>query len=216
MPCIWGIFPDTTTLDHAQLIFSHLGSPLIRTSQLGDQDFYESAFGPKNGLENDLSFQIILTVEDAYVKNIRASISLANSVSIKTHDGWAAYSPKNVLKRYGPPSRIGFSISYPAESGSSTNAVWYDMTIYFDELDLIFEYSSDPLAPLLKEGETVNVCPDTDQFTGVNVWLGKEPIHPPIEGLSFEKASTHSLGEFYNTLVTNNGCFELNLEAFVK
>lgn len=217
-PCIWGIFPGKTTLKDAQFIFSNLGSPLIKTLQLDRQSFYASSFGPKSGLENGLSFQVILTVEDLYVKNMRAGVSLANYTLAPAHDEWTAYSPENVLKRYGVPSRVDFSLFYPAESGSPPNAAWYVMAIYFDDLDLIFEYGSDPLRPLTKEGNAVRVCPSTDPFAGVNIWLGKEPVYPPVIGLSLEEALTRTLtlSEFYNTLVVNSGCFELNSKVFAK
>jgi len=214
VPCIWGIIPGETTLGQAQAIFLNLGSPLVQTAQLGNQDFYESSFGPKHGLKNGASFQIILTVEDRFVKNMRAGISLINSVDASTHDEWAAYSPESVLRRYGIPSRIAFSLSYPAESGFPPNAVWYDMVMYFDDLDFIFEYSSDPLRSLIEEGETVRICPITDQFENVGIRLGKEPVYPPITGLTLENASSLSPSEFYDVLAVNEGCINLNSKAF--
>ena len=112
--------------------------------------------------------------------------------------------------------KVSFSLSYPAELGSSPNAVWYDMIVYFDSINLILEYSSHPINSLSKEGNTVDVCPITDQFEGVNIWLGKEPINPPVLGFPLENVSPFSVKEFYDVIVINNGCFSLDASKFSR
>jgi hypothetical protein len=214
-PCIFGITPAKTSLNEAAVIFSKLGNPLVKTTSLENLDFYESLFGPNSGLEPGLSFQVILTVKDQNIKNLRAGINLVNYAN-RTHDSWIAYSPENILSRYGAPSKVEFALSYPAESSLPNNTVRYDMILYFKSVDLIFEYSSKFLSSFNKDTGLLYLCPLSDQFDNVSIWFGKDPVYPPIVGLPLQKASTLSIDEFHDALVIKKSCFDLDSKSFLQ
>jgi hypothetical protein len=129
------------------------------------------------------------------------------------HSEWLAYSPETILKRYGKPSKIEFRVDYPHEPGAAPGSVWYDMIMYFDQLDFIVEYSQAPS----KEGKFIKACPINDAFLyGIGMWFGKDPNDPPISAIPLEDATGLTIDEFYELMVNGNPgtCINLITEAF--
>jgi hypothetical protein len=213
--CIWGVVPGRTTLDEAQRILSGLGSPLVRTGSDGKREYYESSFGQDNGLEEQLSFSILVGTESGVVQNIAATVGLVNYAGPSTHHEWAAYAPEEILSRYGLPAKVLFSLFYPTEPGSAADAVWYSMAFHFESQPLIIEYRLHPSTPVRLRANTVEVCPVTDRFESVSIWLGEEPRYAPSAGLPLEQATTLTSQEFFDTVVFRRGCLDLIATAFL-
>jgi hypothetical protein len=200
-PCFWGIVPGQTTLDEAKNIFTHLGSQ-IKSTTLDNKEFYGIAYD----LDNGLSIIVTLTVQDEVVTDMRVYITPETQKTGVPRE-WSAYSPETLIKRYGLPSRVGFSVDW----GPRT---FFDMVMYFDELDLIVEYAGNNI--ISGTNESPGVCPLTDQFDSVRVWMGKDPQYPPQNAIPLEKATSMTMEEFSKLMTgdPSKACFNLKGEMF--
>ncbi len=210
-PCVWGIVPGKTTLEEARSIFTYLGNPLEKTAQEGNLDFYYSLFGSSHGLEMVLSYDVLLTVQDGIVSGLNAGISTTDNVTGAPvpHKLWAAYSPENILKRYGLPSSVEFIASQGPDINGHAYLHWY-MYLYYEPFDLMFEYALG-VKDEVGSGRSVHICPPTVSTESVKVWLGKKAANPPDKNghKSLEELTTLSLNDFYEVVAINNGCFDL-------
>ncbi len=207
-PCIWGVIPGQTTLEEAQDIFIRLKEPLQIGQMIGD--VYSTIFDFNDGLGGT----VILSVDNGYVSSINLGIGLANFKGDPYPRTWQAYSPETLFNKYGPPSEVYFSVSYPREPPFMTGKAWYSMDIYFESKNIIVEYGSG----VTQEGELIRACPLSDQFSsGVGIWFGEDPVFPPPKGgVPLETATMLTLEEFYNLLKegSKSACFDLIPEAF--
>ena len=99
------------------------------------------------------------------------------------------YSPKFFIEKFGYPSKITFYIEATHDTttinGSTatpeypSNYIWYDMIMNYEPLDLIVAYYR---AGFINQSENV-ICPLTDPFETIQIWIGKDPEHPPYEGV---------------------------------
>lgn len=203
-PCYWGITPGQTTLGEAINIITRLGLRLEHTYTQNDQKFYATNYTLKSGL----SISFLLVVQDALVESIDVSISPEKHESGVPRE-WLAYSPETLIARYGPPSKVGFFIGdFPSEAGT----IEYYMILYFNTVDLIIKYSYG----VITLGPRMQTCPLTDHFENVRVWLGKNPDHPPLEGIPLEEATLLTIKEFSGLMTSDpeEACFDLIQEAF--
>jgi hypothetical protein len=200
-PCFWRITPGQTTLDEARNIITRLGLEMINTNPPSGM-IYEINY--KN--EDGTAITPLLTVQDDIVLNINLHINF------QTYEGgvitkWSAYSPGILVKRYGMPSRVDFGADWgPAPS--------FEMKMYFDSVNLIVQYFGTDIIPLPK-GPT-QFCPLAAHFSSVWLWMGKNPLNPPIEALPIEKVTSLTIEEF-SQLMTGDpqrACFIFNGGAF--
>jgi len=207
-PCFWGIKPNHTTINEVKDFFLYLGHPLEKTLQEGDKEFYNSLIGLGDGM----TVSVLLIVQYGYVTNIDTGIGLVNFRGPYLPRLWSAYSPESLLRKYGVPSSVQFFVEYPHEPGAQPGAAWYDMIIYFESANLIVRYREADT----QEGEFLPVCPLIDNYSGVHIWLGEEPEFPPSKGYTLKEATSLTLEEFYNLLVTDpdSACFDLIEESF--
>ncbi len=195
-PCFWGIMPGQTTVDKAEEIFNHLGLPMGITTFEG-KEFATTEYDFGDGL----SFDVILTLQNNVVENLRIKMNVEKQMVGKARK-WLAYSPETLIKRYGMPSRVDFL-------GSWSPGPYFSMEMYFDPLDLIVEY--DDLVLLPEQGSWL-VCPLTTQFEGLSLWMGKNPVYPPGEGIQLEKATSLTIEDFAKLMTGNpkQACFVFN------
>jgi hypothetical protein len=207
-PCFLGILPGRTTLGEAKDIITHLGFQLKCFTYQGPdvtyqgQEFCESHYVFDNGL----SVLGSLLVQNEVIWNLWVGITPENPKVISPRE-WLAFSPGTLIRRYGSPSSVSFALDWGPRS-------FIDMIMFFDTEDLIVEYSSYDLIPRQK-GSPV-VCPITARFDTVRLWMGKDPVYPPAEGVLLEKATSMTIEEF-SELMTGNpdkACFKLNREMF--
>ena len=85
--------------------------------------------------------------------------------------------------------------------------------MYFASLHLTIAYEGG----VFPDRESLKVCPLTDQFTGFEVWFGKDPAYLPLSEASLEKATNLSLDQFTElmTQTSSPACFNLINEAFL-
>jgi hypothetical protein len=205
-PCFWGIMPGQTTLGEAKSIFTHLGIQIRSTTYEG-KDFY----GIRYDFDSGISIIVTLTVQEEIVENLRVDITPEIQRAGIPRE-WLAYSPETLINRYGLPSRVDFSVDRgPHEPG--TTYTDYFMIMYFDKVNMIVSYEYGSIDPQL---DSLRVCPLTDQFTLVRVWLGANPQHPPLNEIPLEQAMSVTMEEFSNLMTghPNKACFNLKEEAF--
>jgi hypothetical protein len=193
-PCFWGIAPGQTTLDKANQTFNHLGLQMM-SSTVGGKDFSATGYN----LDNGLSFRVILTTNNNIVENLRIKIDTEKKKAGIAR-AWSAYSPETLIKRYGMPSRVDFF----ADWGPGP---FFSMQMYFDKHDLIVQYSGEEVIPAQRG--SVEVCPLTVQFEAVWLWMGKDPINPPGQGVPLDKVTSLAIEDFSRLMTgdPNQACF---------
>jgi len=208
LPCFWGIIPGQTSLEETQRIYNRLNMTFELTYQDGDLQYYEA----RRGFDSVLGIGVMHKVEDGIVQSI--TVGMSNSKRETSSDEWFAYSPQNLMRIYGMPSEVEFNVDYPHEPGFPPGTAWYTMAMYFEEKNLIVYYQD----ALTKSGDLVKVCPTTDGFSGVGIWLGKNPHNPPLRLVPLEEATTLTKTQFYDLLTQgeSNPCFDLISQAFSR
>jgi hypothetical protein len=201
-PCFWGIVPGQTSNEEAKNIFSHLGLQMASKMYEG-KDFSSIHYVLDSGLSN----WVTLTIQNNIVENIRIQITPEKRNAVTSRD-WLAYSPETLIKRYGTPSRVDIGIDW----GPS---ILFTMTLYFNDIDLIVDYSSTNFS-YPNENWKLEVCPLTDQFDSAWLWMGKNPVYPPGQGVPLETVTSMTLDEFSKLMTgdPNNACFIVNGDVF--
>jgi hypothetical protein len=129
-------------------IFTQLGLNLVNTYSENNEDFYSLIYELDSGLRVTPEF----IIQDDIVKNMKVNLKPEKSQEGISRD-WLAYSPEELIKRYGPPSRVDFVIDRGPR-------IFFEMNMYFDKLDLIVEYAGYNI--LSGTIENPRVCPITD------------------------------------------------------
>ena len=201
-PCFWGITPGQTTLGEAINIFTRLGLQVKHTNTRDHKKFYEIGYG----FDNSLSILSLLTTQDDIVENLRIYITPEKQITGVPRE-WSAYSPEALINRYGLPSKVAFALDWGPRS-------YFEMDMYFDEVDLIVEYMGHNIIP--RQKGSPQVCPLTAQFESVRLWIGKDPYQPPREAVPLEKATSLTMEEFSNLMTgnSNKACFIVNGDVF--
>ncbi|HAL16002.1 MAG TPA: hypothetical protein DCP32_04380 [Anaerolineaceae bacterium] len=200
-PCFWGITPGQTTLEEAGDIFSHFGLPMSSTTFNG-KDYSDTRYEFDNGL----SIGVTLTIQKGLVDNIRIII-IPEKQKVGTRREWLAYSPETLIKRYGPPTRVGLA----ADWGPGP---FFSMQMYYEPLDLIVEYAGDSIIPA-QRGTSV-VCPLAVQFDSVRLWLGENPAYPPGPDVPLDEVTPLSVDEFSQLMIgdLDDACFMFDGNAY--
>jgi len=202
-PCFLGIYPGKTSLREMTGILTHLGLPMWKTSEKG-LDYYEVNYE----LDNHLSINGMLIVQDQLVKNLEIDISMDTS-EVSDARNWPAFSPETLIDRYGTPSEVTLATDWGPRS-------YFEMNIYFASVDLIAEYSGHELIPRLSN--SMVICPMRTSFEYLRIWMGKDPQYPPMEAVSFEKATSLTLDDFAELMTgsPDQACFTMNEEVIPK
>ena len=201
-PCFWGIMPGQSTFDEAVRAITHFGLQLLYTNTLDNKEFRQSEYA----FENGLSISTILTIQNKIVGNLRVGIT-PEMQKAGVPRQWLAYSPETLITRYGMPSKVSIAV----DSGPRS---FFDMVMYFDEVELIVEYTGYNI--IGGTAASPQVCPLTDQFNHVGIWMGQNPVNPPPSGVPLEDATYLTIEEFSELMTRNsdNACFNLKSEIF--
>ncbi len=204
-PCFWGITPQQTSFAEATNIFTSLGLQPIHTLTQNSQEFYDTDYH----IEEELEISIIFSVQDDIVKTLDAGMNVPRQVTIPRK--WSAYSPETLIKRYGAPSRVEFSLTdiYP------NNGIDGSMMMYFDNVDMIVLYVGTE-ENFLKDEKSLNLCPLNNGIHFVHIWVGEEIRHPQPPLVPLEQATSLTLDDFAKLMLgdPNKACFNLKDEAF--
>lgn len=202
-PCFWGIIPGQTTFGEAKNIFTYLGLQLKHTNTQNNEDFYALIYD----LDSGLRVSPVLTIQNELVKNIEVGINPERR-QVGVPREWLAYSPETLIKRYGPPTKVGFFV------GRGAPQLSYAMNLYFNAVNLIVEYGGYDVG--VGPASSFRICPLIDQSDNVRVWLGPNPEHPPLDAVPLEKATSLTMDEFSKLMTgtPQNACINLKKEMF--
>jgi hypothetical protein len=205
-PCFWGITPGQTTLGEALNIFTQLGLSILTNTE--DNKTY---YGVRYEFTNGSSLGVSPIVNNDLITSLVIDIT-PEERNVGTPKGWITYSPETLIKRYGLPDRVDFYVGYPRDLDPTPTAFYY-MDLYFDDKELIVEYSFPKITPPISE---LRVCPLTDQSDLVRIWLGKYPYYPPLGGVPLEEATSMTVEEFSALMMADpaKACFNLKSELF--
>lgn len=204
-PCFWGIVPGQTTFGEARNIFTQLGGIQHSNTAYADPAYEGRRL---DRMEFDfLSLLISLTTQNDIVVNLQVKITPEEQKAGIERE-WLAYSPEKLIKRYGTPSEVLLKVEWGPRS-------FFDMVIYYDEFDLIVEYAGHDIIP--RKIGSPEVCLLTAQFEMVWLWMGKNPIYPPLPGVSVEKATGMTVEEFSKLMTgdSDKACFIVKGEEFL-
>lgn len=198
-PCFLGVVPGKTTIEEAKDIFNHLGL-LVDCKLFQGQEFCWVDYRFIDGLRVSANF----LVENQMIKNITEYI-IPKSSNPNTAREWLAFSPQTLINNFGPISSASLIL------GSGPQSL-FQLIIIFDESDLIVEYD----AYNLIHSKTQSICPLTDPYDSVTIWMGEDPTQPPKEGIPIDKATSLTINEFSDLLTGNpdKACFQLNGNLF--
>ncbi len=210
-PCFWGMTPQKTILDEANLFFNHLGLPFNRgiDQEKGQDYFYEYIrYESSSGLSSNISLYGFKNLVETI--RIQMDVPHQDQASRKV---WLAYTPETLIKRYGSPSRV--DLVYPVGPDIYYS---YLMNLYFDANSMIVEYiGGDLIAPNFPYSP--RICPLTaNPIEGVWFWLGDNPRDPPHPGVEVEKATSLTIDQFTQLMLGDPkiACFTLNWKAFYR
>jgi hypothetical protein len=194
-PCFLGIVPKQTTIGELKNMFTRYGETLQN-----DPCGYSNLKALPNS--EKLIPNINFCVRDDKIVN-------SMLVDIYRNDfAWSFYSPANVIKRFGTPSKIIFGMQY-IDDPTSTKG-WYLMTYYYDDLDFMIRYG----APEVKLGELITVCPNKDEFAFSTLWLGEPPDNPPDPRIApLEEVTSFTIESFREYILGAGACFDLKGKA---
>lgn len=197
-PCFMGVTPGETTLEEANSIFTPLDPGYF--CELDENHTGECSTSHR--FNTDLAIYIWLSIESGIVENLQIPIILPNEQSRQMQKDWLIVSPEYMVKQYGVPSKVNIF----ADLGPTPT---YAIDMYFDAHDMIYSYWSYDF------GVNLRICPKSDRFEGIRIWMGKNPENPPLEMVRLEDATTMTREEFSDLLTSDvhEACFTLNKAA---
>jgi hypothetical protein len=208
VPCFWGIIPGKTRLSEARVFFSRLGfipyEGKDQNSPSSGMYFYTISYDTGTGHDSSMT---ILASNDV-VENIEITPYIIKQIEGSPRK-WIAYSPETLIKRYGKPSHVEFTVSSLGSPDIPMN-IGISMIMYFDTWDLVVHYSGYNMDPNM-------LCPLTAPFDSVGLWIGPNPPDSPyFETVSLEKATSLTIDQFTQLLLENHqhACLTLKEDAF--
>lgn len=166
------------------------------------------------GISSDSSLDgfVTFSVQDQVVQGIQIDLSSLQFQKVPAED-WGAFNPKNILSKYGTPSNVEFFVSTPHDGNDAYKIFWYDMFLYYENIDMMIEYGFGIPHPQ----NSFHICPNLqgkNSFDYVVIWLGKKAPDPFLyHGVPLETASSITLEDFFQLLTTKDdqrACFDLN------
>lgn len=202
-PCFWGIVPNKTKFDEAKTFFDQLGIiPFEGKYGNTNINFYTIQYTSDSGLKNEVTLYALNNNIENII--IRPRIKSQKEGNIRD---WIAYSPDTLIKQFGKPSRVEFTVdSIPRPSVT--------INMYYDDINLIVTYAGD--YPTSSDPRSYQVCPLIDTFTSIRIWIGSDPVSPPLPGITLEKATSLKMDQFTQLILGDpkQGCFSINRDVF--
>lgn len=216
LPCLWGIKPGLTPLAEVDKLMKELGAfgSVLENQKFQFPDGSLARYVGFDRFHSSESLDIAFGVQD----NIIQSIRIERNVTIKEESVsriyWSAYSLNHIFEKYGKPDRIWVQ-NYPPIRASDRKAI--RIFIFYDELKSLMIYSL--FVPIT---EPMRICTtfEDGQISRFNLYLVApsqeitldEYAGSVLDGLeytsSIEEATDLSVSNFYEVLLSGNGCFE--------
>jgi hypothetical protein len=203
--CFLGIEPNITTLQEAKNIFAKLKIQL----ELGDHNQNLEIYEATLVLENSSYIYVLVYVTNGLVVGIKPHIEQSDKNStfsgnlndyLEFSDIWYAYSIKRIFEYYGIPGDIRISMDSTNKDTDNDNTILYSLYIYYPSKDLILQYD----LFTEKTGDTVLLCPITDKFIGLSMWMGDNPQNPPYLESPFSTITGVSIDSFFELIKSTN------------
>jgi len=187
-----------------KVFFRSLGFiPFTGTDPYSGKEFYTI----ESGIGGDSSVTFFYTT-NGILENIIVYPEIIEQTEGSPRE-WIAHSPETLIRKFGEPSRVEFNLAWPGGGGSEII-----MTMYFDTLDLIVSYTGQNMLP--SSNHSPRLCPLTDSFDYVRLWLGSELPYYPLAGVPLEKATSLTIDQFTQLMLgePQEACFTLHGEVF--
>lgn len=222
LPCWWGIHPGKTTWSEAEYFLRSIGVRILPEKQTEGYDLYLIGGIELNVVDRvaKINNSLVIYSKDGMVKYIglRGDGSLDE---IGFQKAWERYSPQNIMRIYGKPSRIllnGNPFSHSIEGYS----VWF----FYDEQGFVIEYRG------LVQGKSVyHICPSFDNgkdIYRIDILTQSEEVPMPLDRiylelygkrflvLPLEKASGKSVEAYYRETMLSDkpACFDVPNEIW--
>jgi hypothetical protein len=211
VPCFWGMTPGKTTMDEVRAFFSRLGYiPYEGKDPNSGIHFYTIRFDPNSGLYGAIFFTTNSLIENIFLVP-----------EITKQEGsprdWIAFSPETLIKKFGGPSKVLLNFFRGQMASDSLT-----MVLYFDDLDLIAEYSGYNMVPRVPHSPVF--CPLTASIDSIQIWMGPNPQDPPdtesidpfAKLIPLEEATSITIDQFTQMMLGDprQACFTINGDLF--
>jgi hypothetical protein len=212
-PCFWGIVLGKTTLTEVNQFFRQLRlGDMIEMDHNGEVYHYATSAHTKDGY---LITSIQLDVEQGIVKRIQVTLDGFDEPGVEPAD-WEAYNLKSILKTYGVPTRVVFSVDYPHEVGMPEGKVLYSYWLYFKEPNVMVFYPGKSIG----DASYFQVCPISlkEEPSGMYIIFGEDPAPTFESWVDLTDASSLTYEDFYHkfTAGDENTCIALKREPFLE
>jgi hypothetical protein len=204
-PCFLGIAPGKTSLDTVRAFFNPLGFMHREGTDLNSgRDFFSIGYEDFIGRNSHVTLYIFNNL----VENIYILPEIIKQKEGSPRD-WIAYSQETIIKKFGQPSRVDFYLAWTGDEGSEII-----MNMYFYSSNLIVQYTGENM--LDKSNHSPQLCPLTDSFDYVRLWLGPNPPNSPLAGVPLEQATSLTMDQFTQLMLGDpqNACFIINEDGF--
>lgn len=218
LPCWWGFTPGKTTWKETEKIWRYLGVSIwqgkINSGLIG----YSPLFFKGLLRELDLNFSVS---KEGVIDAIFIAGNPGGTQEQQDFESfWEAYSPKQVFRMYGVPSRV--LLSAPGQTGIGTSGnTGYILWVFYDHLGFVIRYDGTVadlpvyhFCPELKEGSNdITVIRFVLQYPNHDVPLeATDSIlkHDMWRVKSIQEATGMSLEEFHQLFSQDKkpACFD--------
>jgi hypothetical protein len=218
LPCWWGLTPDETTWATAKQFLVQMGA------RSGDVSRPTGRVGHGTGgldLEDE---GVVLRVEFVERAGLVESMRIHSEGYLDPlafQSVWAHYFPRQVMLRYGQPSRVWVETAFRVPE-SQGETMPYSLWLYYDQLGFLIRTSG-----AVKYDAIYHICPDarteTEGMNGIDMFLQSAEDRTPLEEASgmpageemeyirpIEQAAGLAVDDFYKLFADSNGpaCFE--------
>jgi hypothetical protein len=207
--CFWGMVPRKTTLPEVDEYYRELGQPLyhLDDESVGWDYMLDSGMMGHFKLSYDSDTQII--------DSIQGVIDGLNLDSVRKSD-WLFFNLNNILKTYGAPSDIYFSLSVAHEPDADIRPV-YSIVLIYERWDFALAYDFGHVTAA--KASSVTICPNNDQLYYLHFWYGSKSrenslLYYPNKAIS--EVSTTTINEFSTKFSSTGGqsCIRLDMAPF--
>jgi hypothetical protein len=216
LPCWWGFKPGLTSWETVSAFLDSLGAKSSIYEENGLVLHYAGGFDlNREKVFNNVAFQ----ESNDIISSVVIDASGFND-SLNFKNVWVAYSPENILLKYGVPSRVWISSRSSVHEGAPGSSMPYSIWLFYDHLGILIRYSGQvdfesnyKMCPVFSEQG--NLSDDID------IYLQSADSAVPLENLPtvesnakdalpLEEAAGISINEFYGLLtkLSSNPCIE--------
>lgn len=225
LPCWMGIVPGMTEWSEAKGFFEFLGARTSYAHTLSDNSIFHGIGGL------DIEDHQMFNDMDLWEQEGMIQALLIHSVSYRDlayyYQFWKKYSPENILKSYGSPTRVTFFVFRYLNSRTYSARLF----IYYDRLKLLAIYESSTITSTEKGKEVLRICPtwkDALWKPEIQMYMlsGNNPmsvedffvkISDPnqLTGTPIKEGAGISVEEFYRLFTSDEAaCFDTPIELW--